>query len=194
MVVGLLGVITAVLTVVAVSSGSVTSSISGIVILGIAAMIIGIALFIINLVGIIQAMKDEGSFKVALVFVIVGVIASILGGIFTTDQTLNSIIGIIESLSTLLVMVFIIQGIQNLAVRLGNEEVLNSGKRIFVLIIVIQGLALIASIIAAIFSSSQAANITAVILLLISSVIGLIATIMYLVFLGKAKNMLAEGK
>lgn len=192
-----IGVITYVLLLVAISAktadGAFTSG-GASLILGIVTMIIGLVAFIINLVGIIQAMKDEGSFKVALIFVIIDVIAGILQGIFTSNQTVTSIFNVVQTLSTLLVMIFIIRGIQNLAVRLGNENVLNNGKTILTLIIVVQILALIAAIIATIFKASDAANYTAGILMIVSAAIEVVTTIMYLVFLGKAKNMLAEGK
>ena len=58
-------------------------------ILGISAALIALIGFILNLVGLINARKDEEAFKVALLVTGLGIIAAAIGAIWSSNAVLN---------------------------------------------------------------------------------------------------------
>ena len=88
--------------------------------------IIGIVAFIIQIVGLNRARKDDSQFKTALIFVFAGIaatfVASLTGGMF------GNIFSFIDEVATLLVSVYTILGIYDLAEELENENVMLHGK------------------------------------------------------------------
>lgn len=149
--------------------------------------------FIMNLVGIINASHDEQNFKSALIFLIVGIVTAILAGIFYNNGTVSSLLYSLHSLLNLFVYIFVIAGVVKLADQMNRGDVSARGTNVLKLIIVINVLALIASLIST-FMGGPVASVTAGVLLLVGIVLGIVQYIMYLTFLAKAKKMLAENK
>lgn len=147
--------------------------------------------FIMNLVGIINASHDEPNFKSALLFLIVGIVTAILAGIFYNNGTVSSLLYSLYSLLNLFVYIFVIAGVVKLADQMNRGDVSSRGTNVLKLIIVINVLALIASLIST-FMGGPVASVTAGVLLLVGIVLGIVQYIMYLSFLAKAKKMLAE--
>lgn len=170
-------------------NATVVAGLGTIALLAAAAIIILIA-GIMSLIGIINASKDDGAFKAALIAILIGVCAAIVSGIFSQNSTVQSICQIVQNLMNIFSTVFVIQGISNLAVKVGNTQVASQAKTILAIIVVIYVLSLIASILVVVFGG-QFASVTAGIIAVVALVLDVIAYIVYLSLLSKAKKILA---
>lgn len=154
--------------------------------------ILMVVAFVLNLIGIINASKDEASFKTALYCLLIGIITSVLASVFSTNAIVANICTILSNVMNLIVTVMVIVGISKLANKLGNPAISARGSFLLKLIVAIYVLSLICSIIVA-FLGGQAASIIAAILAVIATVLSILQYILYIGFLAKAKNMLANS-
>lgn len=155
-------------------------------------MILAIIAYIMNLVGIINASKDETNFKSALIFLIVGIVTTILVAVFRNNPVVYSMLLSLGNLMNVFVNIFVIAGGVKLADRMNRGDVSTKGTNVLKLIIVVAILSLIASLISS-FMGGMVASVTAAVLLIVSLILNLIKYFMYLSFLGKLKKSLAEG-
>lgn len=184
---GIVGFVAAILALVGAKSGSV-GGLAGGGFLIIAASVLFIIAFIMNIVGLNKAKPDEENFKNALYMVLVGIVLSIVVGA-TKEGTLIHTLG--ESLSNicnLLVNYLVATALLNLANRLGDAAVAQKAKTVRTLLTVVWIITLVLQVIGNTFTAK--AGTIAFILVLIASVIEIIAYIIYLVLLGKARRML----
>lgn len=184
---GIVGFVAAILALVGAKSGSV-GGLAGGGFLIIAASVLFIIAFIMNIVGLNKAKPDEENFKNALYMVLVGIVLSIVVGA-TKEGTLIHTLG--ESLSNicnLLVNYLVATALLNLANRLGDAAVAQKAKTVRTLLTVVWIIALVLQVIGNTFTAK--AGTIAFILVLIASVIEIIAYIIYLVLLCKARRML----
>ena len=154
--------------------------------------IVATVAFILNLMGISSAMKDEPSFKMAMICTCVAIGASVLSSILSSSETVSDIFNTVYNIAKIIVTLMIIQGICNLSVRMKNQDMLDRGKRLMYLLLIVQCLALVASIISAVFQRSNSGLATAGVLLIISAIIDIVESFMYLGYISKAKKMLEK--
>ena len=95
----------------------------------------------------------------------------------------------ITDLLHLIVIIYVIQGMINLADALGEPGIIKSGKHLFIMITIIYGLTCLANIIVAIFGG-QTASLIAGVIAFLAEALGLVQSIVYIVFLSRAKKML----
>lgn len=183
----------------AVSDGSDGAAVSalasgaGTVVFGIATVVLAIIAFILNIVGITKASKDEESFKMALYALIGGIILSVIGSAFTNvNGYVSSIMQALQVVADLLVLLYVIQGVRYLALKLNRPDIDQKGQNLFKIIFCVLVLQFIARMVVVIFGG-QAASVTAAVIALIAVVLSFVQYILYLAFLAKAKKMLAEG-
>jgi len=170
--------------------GAVAAGIGTIILMAAAAVLVLIAA-IMSLVGIIQAAKDEGAFKTALLAIAISLVAAIVAAIFSSNGTVQSVCQIIQNIMSIAVTVFVITGVSNLADKLNDAEVSQKGRNILKIIVCVYVLALIATGISLIFGGTFA-SVTAAILAIVATVLNIIGYFLYLSLLNKGKNMLAE--
>ena len=117
LVAAILGIVSAI--VVAAGSGGTGAglAIGGSFFLAVTTVLI-LAGFIINIIGVSNASHDEPAFKTALLFIVLGILCSIVGSIFAGNPVIYSIALIVSRISEILVFWFCINGISNLAVAL----------------------------------------------------------------------------
>lgn len=173
-----------------VTSGTIAAGMGTIILMAAAAVLVIIA-GILALIGLIQASKDEVAFKTALIATIISLVAAVIMGIFSRYSVVQSICQCIQNIMSVVVTVFVIQGIINLAGRLKEREIAAKGKTLMTILIVIFALAFVASLISAIFGGALASTIAGIIAL-VALVLDLIGYIIYLTLLAKAKKMLAK--
>ncbi len=162
---------------------------------------------IMMLVGLVQAGRDEGAFKSALICILVEVAALIVASIISANSSAGiggsldlaatgsslSLSHLITSVATLLITVFIITGIIRLADQLNDGSVSAKGSNVLKIIVVVNVLVIIADIIAMIFGANPASAVTCGILLLVALVLQIVQYFMYLSLLSNGKNMLADN-
>lgn len=168
------------------TEGGLLASFGGFAILGLAALVLMIIAFIFNLIGVTKASKDEPAFKIVLYLILAGIAVSIISG-FIPNETVKSIFQVISDVLGLAVTIFIIQGIRNLAVKVGNTAVDNKGMSIYKIIIAIYVLIIIARIVSLI--AATAAAVVAGVFAIVSAILYIVVYIIYLSFLKQAKDM-----
>ena len=194
LVAGVVGVAAAIAMLVSISSADAGND-SALVVVGAAAIlliIVGILMllsFILNILGLIKARKDDGYFNIAFILTFIGIVISILSSAFSTNGVVSGFITTASNVISLLVTIYVVMGIINIAKKLGRSDVAEKGKTVLKLIIGVQLIAIVSSLISAIFRAASAQMVAGV-LSLIGSVISVVYYFIYLSLLGKAKNML----
>ena len=155
-------------------------------------MILAIIAYIMNLVGIINASKDETNFKSALIFLIVGIVTTILVAVFRNNPVVYSMLLSLGNLMNVFVNIFVIAGGVKIADKMNRGDISTKGTNVLKLIIVVAILSLIASLISS-FMGGMVASVTAAVLLIVSLILNIIKYFMYLSFLSQLKKSLAEG-
>ena len=147
--------------------------------------ILSLICFILNLVGLGQAGKDEPAFKYALYVSLLGIVVSVAAGL-VPEGFGKEILSVINEIVLLLVPVLSIAGIMSLSKQYMNSDMENRGNSLLKLMsasIIIAG---VADIIYRFFANG------AIVLGIIAIVIDLAASLIYLGYLNRARKMLAE--
>ncbi len=109
--------------------------------------IIVIVALVLQIVGVIQASKDEASFKgviyVTLFGIAVSVVASLLSALFRDNAILPSISNLVSSIVSVISTVLIILGICNLMNQIGKQDLVVKGGKVLRIIVWLAILSLI---------------------------------------------------
>lgn len=109
--------------------------------------IIAIVALVLQIVGVIQASKDEASFKgviyVTLFGIAVSVVASLLSALFRDNAILPSISNLVSSIVSVISTVLIILGICNLMNQIGKQDLVVKGGKVLRIIVWLAILSLI---------------------------------------------------
>ena len=154
---------------------------------------LSIVSYVLLVVGICQAAKDEPTFLQARTAVIVALVCSLLRLFIDEGNLLYSIISLIESIASLCCSVFVIRGIIELARSLKNLRMSERGRKLIRLILILTICAFVLRLIASILTVSQTALVLAFILLLAYSAFSLAVSIKKLSYLNEATTMLCSG-
>lgn len=168
-----------------------TGIVAGAGLFGLVGGILMIVAFILNLVGIISAKKDEGSFSTALTFTIVGIAASLLAGLFANNAMMSDLAQIITNFAQMMVAYYVVQGIANLAVRLHNPAMVERGNQVRMYLMIAYCIPIVVNFLSMIFSMREK-SFVAEALGLTALILSLVVYFIYLGYLSKAKKML-EG-
>ena len=168
------------------------ASLGGAAIFTLGAGIVAIIAFILNIVGINSAAKDEPTFKKALIAVLVGIIASVLSSVLSSQKTISSILSRASGCASVIVTIFVIMGIQALAKNLGNEEMIKKGNTTIKLVLCSYLISTVLGLIADIAQGPAGLTVTLVILAIVSAVFSIIEYVFYLRYLSAAKMMLMQ--
>ncbi len=163
--------------VAAVGVGGVVALIGGIIM---------IVAFIIYLIGVNKAKKDNDNFAKAFMWVIISLIFSIIVGFFSATPTVGPILSACSSVVSCLATFYIVNGIADLADQLGNSAVAGTARTLIKVLFVVYALQVIASLIGG-FASGLS-----LILSIVATILGVIANIVYLIILAQGKKVL-EG-
>lgn len=160
------------------------------VIIGAGAGVLLIVAFILNLVGLLNAQKDDRNFTIALYFTGAGIASSLLTSVFAANGALSGTFTTISNIASLLTTLFVINGIMSLAGKLNDEKMVQKGKTYLYLIFAVHILSIVAGIIGIVFRANEAMLIAAGVLMILSGILEIVAYFLYLSYLAKAKKML----
>ena len=177
-------------------SGAVASGIGAIVFIigGIVLWVVG---YIMNLVGLSQAGKDEDNIHIAFIVSIFVLLLRIVSGIFMllgvgggiADNIASTIGGVCE----IVVFVLVITGVSVLANKLGKPDMVRSGATLMRMLVAVYCISILATLVVAFFGPNPTALTVCSILEAVSALFSIVGYIIYLVFLGRAKNMLRDN-
>ena len=192
-VVAVIGIIAGGVLVATVGKGTIdeadAAGVLGAGFLGVIAGIVAIVSFILQLLGLSQASKDEKYFKDALIAALAGIIVSILQSSFAKNALLSGIFSAISTVCSLLITVMVVNGIISLARKIGDTEVERKGKNIFKILILVYVLTAIAELLSAIFGKKDVSSLAGM-LTVVAGIFAVLSAIFYISLLSKAKKML----
>lgn len=152
--------------------------------------IVLIVAIVFNLMGIVQASKDEEMFKTALYLILLGLGVGVVNAFFSNNE-LSTLFQIASDIVSLMVSVMIVNGISHLAELNRNIEVQERGQAVIRLMVLTLGVSVIIKIAMMLVGGLFTGLIG---LMLVLAMVGLhiVYVIMYLVFLNRANRMLTE--
>ena len=170
---------------------------AGATIFMIAGCVLPIIGYIMNLVGLHQAGEDEDGFKKAFIVAIFALVIAVIAGILSmyniAGPVVDNIVTVIQRICEIIVFVLVVGGVASLAARLGKENMIGNAKMVLTIFIVCWGISILASLVDVIFGINDTTAIITSIASIVVAVFSIIGYIVYLVFLGKAKNMLRDN-
>lgn len=166
-----------------------TTAIIGIALATLGALIISLVSFILQIIGLMRGMKDEPLFKTALVYVFVGLAATLASSLMTgmVNSQLTDSFKILSEVSTLLISLYIIFALRSLAQKLGNSKIDFKGKALIWVLISVFLMTIVSRIIG--ISSSELSSVLSA----LAAVFDLIGYCLFLIYLIQSKKMLAES-
>lgn len=177
------------------SDGAATAGFGGVAIFGLAMTVLAIIAIIFSIQGTRKGSLEEPAFKMAFYAIIASLIITVVEGIITSfvdNTTIANIFSIVGDIVSIMITVFIIQAIINLAGKLGDTAMQAKGNNIYKIIIGVYVLQIIAKIVTMITgSSSKTGKTISGILLIVAAVLDILQYVLYLIYLNKAKKMLA---
>lgn len=184
--------ITALVTMGMYGSSSVTGALTALGFLGFLTLLAGIAgivAFVFMLLGINSAKIDEGQvgskfFNQAFMFVLIGLGCSVLGAFI--PGIVGTIIGVGATVLSILVTIYVIQGICAFARAFGNAEVEQQGKNTIMIYMCAEGACALFTLISGFLNEFNTARY---VLALVGALASAAASVIYFLYLGKAKNM-----
>ena len=162
---------------------------------GIIVIIAGILMIVasvINIIGVSKASRDEASFKKALIALFVGIAANALVTSSSSNSLLGDLGGLVGNITEILASFFICTGIIMLADRLIDPDVSARGKRVRSLLIYSWLASAVLNLLSTIFSKNQGMQTAVGIISIIGGIVSVIAYVLYIGLLSRAKKMLAK--
>ena len=160
-------------------------------ILGIGTAVIALVAFILNLVGLINARKDDGAFKIALFVTLLGIAVSAVGAIWSDNQVLTKWMDTILTICSLFASYYVLTGIANLAEQFPDPKTQALALKSRTLLEGTFCATAIFKLIINIFKIQDGSTIYTI-LSIVALVLELVSYILYLRALSKGKKMLAK--
>ena len=152
--------------------------------------ILSIVAVIIHLVGLNAAGKDEPRFRQGFIIAIVGIAVSLLQTVFAKSAILSGVFEVISSVINPVITYLCIDGIINIAKKLGNDEMAERGSKLFKIIIAIYAIVIVVKLIETIFSAGEVVTAISGVLAIVAGILTIVALVTYLKYLGRAVRML----
>ena len=155
----------------------------------IATAVLMLVSYILNIIGVGNAAKDESGFRSAMIAIIIGIVASIVAGIFANKEVVCLIAQLVSRICDVMVFWFCIGGIRNLAVKMNDRNIANKADSFTKLII---GIYIAGIVLAIIGSFVKVGGFLDGFIDVAASVCSIVAYLSYLALLRDAKDMLAR--
>ena len=174
---------TAVISIINSKKSSDDRYLTAVFVLLLFAGIVAIVSFLLQIIGINQARKDGRYFGTALLFLFAGIPADIVASV--TQGTFRNIFSSINEVLTLLVTVYIILGIYDLAEKLENKNLMLHGKVVLFLSASVFAAAVLFRTVPVFVPRTES------LFNLIVAVMEFIGYLVFLIYLGRARKMLS---
>ena len=155
----------------------------------IATAVLMIVSYILNIIGVGNAAKDESGFRSAMIAIIIGIVASIVAGIFSNKEVVCLLAQLVSKICDIMVFWFCIGGIRNLADKMNDRNIANKADSFTKLII---GIYVAGIVLAIIGSFVKSGGFLDGFIDVAGSVCSIVAYLSYLSLLKGAKDMLAR--
>ena len=160
-------------------------------ILGIVSAVVALVAFVLNLVGLIIARKDDSGFRIALLVTVLGIIASAVSAIWSTNAGLVKWMDTLTTIFSMFASYYVLTGIANLADQIPDAETKALALKSRTLVEGSFCLTVIFKLIINIFNIQNGSTIYTI-LAVVAMLLELVSYILYLRALSKGKKMLAK--
>jgi hypothetical protein len=154
-----------------------------------ATAVLMIVSYILNIIGVGNAAKDEIGFRSAMIAIIIGIVASIVAGIFSNKEVVCLLAQLVSKICDIMVFWFCIGGIRNLADKMNDRNIANKADSFTKLII---GIYIAGIVLAIIGSFVKAGGFLDGFIDVAGAVCSIVAYLSYLSLLKGARDMLAR--
>ena len=155
----------------------------------IATAVLMIVSYILNIIGVGNAAKDESGFRSAMIAIIIGIVASIVAGIFSKNEVVCLLAQLVSKICDVMVFWFCIGGIRNLADKMNDRGIANKADSFTKLII---GIYIAGIVLAIIGSFVKVGGFLDGFIDVAGAVCSIVAYLSYLSLLKGARDMLAR--
>ena len=155
----------------------------------IATAVLMIVSYILNIIGVGNAAKDESGFRSAMIAIIIGIVASIVAGIFSNKEVVCLLAQLVSKICDIMVFWFCIGGIRNLADKMNDRNIANKADSFTKLII---GIYIAGIVLAIIGSFVKVGGFLDGFIDVAGAVCSIVAYLSYLSLLKGARDMLAR--
>ena len=155
----------------------------------IATAVLMLVSYILNIIGVGNAAKDESGFRSAMIAIIIGIVASIVAGIFSNKEVVCLLAQLVSKICDIMVFWFCIGGIRNLADKMNDRNIANKADSFTKLII---GIYVAGSVLAIIGSFVKVGGFLDGFIDVAGAVCSIVAYLSYLSLLKGARDMLAR--
>lgn len=159
-------------------------------IIAILAVIFLLAGFALTIIGVLKASGENENFKVALYSILFGVALSIIGMIWSGDNAVGTITGLLTTLTSFLAIIYVIQGIRSLSLKLDKKEMDQTGSRLYTLFSVFYVIETCSNIAILIFNDNSSFIIVSL-LQIFFNIMSVVQYLIFMLYLRKAIKMLA---
>ena len=192
-----LSAVTAVFTMIAFSSFERIASLSPFavflsILLPFVPVILVLIGFVLTIIGVAKASGDDENFKVALYSLLFGLVISLVSAFLMSHNSINAISSLLTTLTSYLAMVYVTQGVRNLAVKLDKPVMERRGKRLYHFLTVLYVLETCVTVAILIFTDTEAMIVVSALNFAVG-VLSFIQSLIYLLSLQRAKKMLKEN-
>ena len=159
-------------------------------IIAILAVIFLLAGFALTIIGVLKASGENENFKVALYSILFGVALSIIGMIWSGDNAVGTITGLLTTLTSFLAIIYVIQGIRSISLKLDKPEMEQTGSRLYTLFSVFYVIETCSNIAILIFNDNSSFIIVSL-LQIFFNIMSVVQYLIFMLYLRKAIKMLA---
>lgn len=185
--------IVTVLSAVNENAGATVGFGLGSIVLALGGTVVAIVAAILMLVGVIKAGKDDQNFKTALAFIVLGIVAAVIGSCFQSSNVfVYNICSTISKIADLCTTCYIIMGVISLAEQLGETAVAEKGKSLFKVILAVYVISILGMACYTVFYFNSAFAVIGGVILCISYIVSIVAYFLFISLLLKAKKMLNQ--
>ena len=159
-------------------------------IIAILAVIFLLAGFALTIIGVLKASGEDENFKVALYSILFGVALSIIGMIWSGDNAVGTITGLLTTLTSFLAIIYVIQGIRSMSLKLDKPEMEQTGSKLYTLFSVFYVIETCSNIAILIFNDNSSFIIVSL-LQIFFNIMSVMQYLIFMLYLRKAIKMLA---
>ena len=161
--------------------------------------IAGIVVLVLELVGLHQASEDDNNFHNAFLIIVLGLILSVVAGIigaFNNDvcKTIGSFVSIAGSVCSLVALEYTFKGIISLADQLGDQEMVQKGRKLIIIIWAVFIASIVLSLVGKILNPNAAEWVKTIVSIaaIVAAAAEIVVQVITFVYYAKAKEMLKK--
>ena len=148
--------------------------------------------YILQIVGIMRASKDEPAFKVSVIAIIAAMILTVLEGVFYGNHFASFFVEIAGDVAQFFLVHYIIHGIMHIADHLERPDMIKKGKIIFRVIYIAIAFEIIVRIFEIIFGKEVGEQLSMP-FGIVAEILKVAEYVMFLTYVGKANKMMKNA-